>query len=147
MLVPVTGRVSDHSSVAIAGRAARLFFRPTRANATAGGLRTGGEVQAELTDASGAFSVLLDNEAEYRVVMDWLLDPDEEAPERRARGFEEWPFTVRPDTGGEISDLIDLVLGNDLVYVAPDAVRYDLRVGLQLNPVTGDLFQRKVLPA
>lgn len=145
MIVTVTGRVSDHSSVPIAGRAARLFFVPTRPNTTSGGLRSGVEVQASLTDASGAFSVELDNEAEYVIRLDWLLFPDD--PENYARGGEEWPYVLRPDRGGEIGDLIDLVTGNDLVYVGPDAVRYDLRVGFQLDPVTGDLFQRKVLPA
>ncbi len=143
-MVRIIGTVSDHSRVAIAGRGARLWFRPKRGNTAEGYLLSGGEVQATLNDATGAFTVDLDNASTYVPVLDWLIKPGEDTPEMRARGFEEWPFEVFPDTGGYISDLIDLALGNDRVYSSPTAPDEGVRAGFQLNTVTGDLYQRKV---
>lgn len=141
-LVTVTGRVGDHSHVAISGRAARLWFRPKRAQVVNGVVMTGGEVQATLNDTTGMFSVVLDNQAPYVPVLDWLIGSADEPPERRARGVEEWP-EIFPGVGGDITGLSSgalfgptLLLGNGTPppWVPPGGVYFDLNspVGLDI---------------
>lgn len=144
-LVTITGRARDHARVAIpASLQPRLWFVPKQAE-IGEGLMTATEVLATWTGASGQFSVEVESGLVYRVRMDWLIPGREtEPPEKRARGFVEWPFDIHSDVGGNVDDLIDLVIGNDLVYCSPTAPDTGVRAGLQFNTTTGDLYQRKV---
>jgi hypothetical protein len=56
--------------------------------------------------------------------------------------FELPPFDV-PDVNGTISDLIQAVVGNDLVWSSPTAVDSGVYAGFQLNTSTGDLYERQ----
>ncbi len=131
-LVIVTGRVGDHSHVAISGRGARLWFRPERAQVADGVVMTSGEVLATLTDETGMFSAELDNRSPYTPVLDWLTTP--EMPERRGRGYEEWPL-IFPGNGGDITGLSSgalfgppLLLGNGTPpsWTPPGGIYFDL---------------------
>lgn len=142
-LVTVFGRVGDHSHEPISGRGARLWFRPKRAQVVDGVVMTGGEVFADLDDATGMFTAELDNRSPYTPVLDFLVGPADEAPERRARGFEEWA-EIFPGDGGEISGLSSSALfgptllfgnGEPPVWTPPGGVYWDL-----LSPVGVDIY-------
>ncbi|WP_336633655.1 MULTISPECIES: hypothetical protein [unclassified Microbacterium] len=144
-LVTITGTARDHARIPIdPSLKPRLWFVPKRAE-VGGGLMTDGEVQATWTNMSGGFTVEVESGLWYRVRMDWLVPGQEnEPPEKRARGFVEWPFDVNSDVGGDVGALVDLVIGNDLVYCSPTAPDGGVRTGFQFNTTTFDLFQRKV---
>ncbi|KTS90663.1 hypothetical protein NS183_07705 [Microbacterium testaceum] len=102
-----------------------------------------GEVLSDLDDDTGEFTVLLDNRSSYTPVLDFLVGPAEEPPERRARGFEEWP-EVYPGNGGEISGLSSgplfgptLLFGNGTPppWTPPGGVYFDL-----LSPEGVDIY-------
>ncbi|WP_336632847.1 MULTISPECIES: hypothetical protein [unclassified Microbacterium] len=144
-LVTITGTARDHARVPIsASLRPRLWFVPKNAEIGAG-LMTATEVQATWTNNSGGFTVEVESGLAYRVRMDWLVPGQEnEPPEKRARGFVEWPFDVNSDVGGDVDDLVDLIIGNDLTYCSPTAPDAGVRTGFQLNTTTDDLYQRKV---
>lgn len=145
--VTVFGSVFDHSRTPISAvLQPRLWAVPRQANLRAA-LFTGGEVQCNLNTSTGRFSVDLesDPDIEYTFRLDYLRPGQEsEPPEKRARGFEEWPIAIRADVGGELASLTNLQLDSSLVYASPTATDSGVRVGFQLNTVTGDLYQRKV---
>ena len=100
-LVDVTGNVWDHARRPLSSTLLpRLWFAPVKPT-TLAGLMTGAEVPATLDSVSGAFSVRLEADGVYQPRLDWVAPGQEtEPPERRARGYEEWPFTFSPGPGG-----------------------------------------------
>lgn len=144
-LVTVTGRVGDHSHVAISGRAARLWFRPKRAQVVDGVILTSGEVLSDLNDGTGMFTVVLDNRSSYVPVLDWLQSSEDEPPEQRARAYEEWP-EIYPGNGGDITGLSSgplfgptLLLGNGTPppWTPPGGIYFNFK-----SPVGLDVFSQ-----
>lgn len=119
-LVPVTGDVQNHSGVVLSGRAAKLWFRPSQPAVGDLGLQVASQwSRATLNDATGAFSVQLDNSPGvlYTPILEYLIDPDD--PD--SSGFDEWQLRVYPGpSGGDIRDLspTDLTIWTVLVSLA-----------------------------
>lgn len=148
-LVTITGNAWDHGQVPIpASRRPELLFRPNGSNVGVG-LLAGVESKAELNPATGYFTVQLFSDVSHRIrytpVLRWLTNPEESDPEKWSYGYAEWPFEIIPDTGGDITGIINEVVGIGLVYVGPDAPTTARRNQLQLDPVTWDLYERRVL--
>lgn len=115
--VTVTGNVWDHSRDAIApSQQPRLWFRPERPR-IGPGLLGDEEVEADLDAATGEFTVQLESALgiSYVPVLDYLVTSTADTPEKRARGWVEFP-PIHPGNGGDISALGELVGLNGIVY-------------------------------
>lgn len=104
-LVTVTGNAWDNSHVVIpAALQPRLWAKPT-GDRIAGSLLIGVESQATLNPTTGAFSVEVESDLDYQMVMDWLIPGQEtEPPEQRSRDHAEWPI-FNSAGGGDIGSL------------------------------------------
>lgn len=148
-LVTITGRAWDHATQPIPGvLQPELWFRPN-GPVKGYGLMPGVEIRAEWVRlASGTFTVDLwsdlSDRIRYRPVLRWLVDPSQAdlSIEKRAYGYAEWPFEIIPDTGGDLSDLVDQQLGVGLVYCDSNVVDISKRNQLQFNTSTNDLWER-----
>jgi len=149
--VIVTGGAYDHGLDPIPSQMMpELWFRPNGPGVSETRMLAGVDRKATLNPNTGAFSVRLFSDPEgriwYRPFMRWLLNPAESLPERWAWGYVEWPVRVWPDAGGPIGGLIetDAHVPAGHVYVGEDAGDPAIKARLQLNPVTGVLYERRV---
>lgn len=121
----VTGSLWDHMQVVIpANQYPRLWFRPDGPSVSSSGLQTDMSVRATYNQATGFFSVELDNRPgmRYRPWVDYLIPGQEtEPPEDRARGRVEWDFWVYPANGGPIWDLTDVPIFGPTIMLGEGA--------------------------
>lgn len=114
-LVTVTGNVWDSGRIPVpAANLPGLWFQPDRSAIAGSGLIAGVEVKANLTVASGAFTVKLESGqgCRYKPVLRWRNNPAESKPENWVWEYAEWP-SFDPGPGGDITDLT----GNPFTYV------------------------------
>lgn len=153
-LVPVRGRLYDHAHVPFPiPEQAELAFVPNASQPTRelGGIMPGTEVVCEnFTPGTGEFFVELYSDGTDRVsytpVVRWLVSED--AFERKARGFTEFPPFL-PDQGGNIAELYRNSrlpgAGSASWYVASDAANPSAPYQMQLNPDTWNVYERTVV--
>lgn len=137
--VTVTGNAWDHSRDVIpANLQPRLFARPL-ADRITGSLLVGVESKATLNSSTGAFSVDLESDLDYVMVMDWLFPgQEEEPPANRARAYAEWPV-FNSAGGGTISSLFPPISTGTIVAElgAPPPAAQGI-VWIDLTNVTSD---------
>jgi hypothetical protein len=105
-LVTVTGNAWDHSRKPIpADLQPRLFARPLD-DRIAGSLLAGVSSRATLNATTGAFSIQVESDLDYRMWMDWLLPgQQDQRVEFQARDMAEWPV-FNSAGGGPIGSLL-----------------------------------------
>lgn len=105
-LVTITGNAWDHSRKPIpADLRPRLFARPLD-DRIAGSLLAGVSSRVTLNATTGAFSIQVESDLDYRMWMDWLLPgQQDERVEFQARHMAEWPV-FNSAGGGTIGSLL-----------------------------------------
>ena len=125
-LVTITGNAWDHSRKPIpADLQPRLFARPLD-DRIAGALLAGVSSRATLNATTGAFSIDLESDLDYRMWMDWLLPgQQDERVEFQARDTAEWPV-FNSASGGPIEELpgVPASVSSVLVQLAPPPPGY-----------------------
>ena len=109
--VEISGNVRDHGGKIVpVNLQPELWFRPNAPVIIGGsaGMLLGVEAKADLTAATGAYTVQLFSGPgiSYTPVYSWLSDPSQadQQIENRARGYMEFP-TIWPGQGGPIGSL------------------------------------------
>lgn len=130
----------------------RLRFRPNASQYTsheAWGMIAGTEVDpVKWYPLSGRFVAELysdgtERKVSYTPVVSWLVSPGDD--EREARGYTEFPRFF-PDAGGNIADLwLNQSPGLAMWLVSDDAPLADQPYQMQLDPVTGNVYERRVV--
>jgi hypothetical protein len=147
----VTGRLADAVGVYDPDIDLRLIFTLPGAAVTANRLiHSRPIVVDEFTEPDGEFTVNLVPTTAMTGIDGRDVYYDVKI-ERRGSGADYMPWDDTtwklrvPAEGGKFHELVDLVVGNDIVAVGPDLVDPDLRTGFQFNTVTGDLYERVVV--
>lgn len=142
----VTFRLSDFGWQGFLDRVPRVFFRPTNPGVQGRRIMPDTPVQATLSSTGygevplTTTSDVLPSGTGYRITVDWLLSVDG-PPD--VRPWAEFPHTVFILPGvTDIGQIIGREVRNDMVYVATDSPDPGEYTGFQLNPATGDLYQR-----
>lgn len=143
--VTVRFKLSDFGWRPLAGLHPRVKFVPTQTAVQGGRLMPDKPVYAVLAESGDAEIVVtttddvLPTGVGYHIRIDWLLNRNDPEPKYWA----EYPGIVHLVPGvTDLGQIIGRETRNDWVYVADDAVRSDEWAGFQLNPVTGNLYQR-----
>lgn len=150
-MVTVTGGLTDAVGFYDPDIDLRLIFRLSNLSVSGSGrmIHTKPIIVDEFTGSSGSWSVDLDVTEGLRGLNGRGVWYDISV-ERQVTSGDWMPWdheSIRlqvPVDGGHIGNLIDLVVGNDMVYTGPDAMRPELRTGFQFNTVTNDLYERVV---
>jgi len=138
-IVTVTGNAWDHSRRVIpAVLQPRLFARPV-GDQIAGALLAGVSSRATLNTTTGAFSIELESDLDYRMWMDWLIPGQEdERVEYQARNHAEWPL-FNSAGGGPIGTLIPAKpTGTIVAELGPPPDAAERVVWIDLTDVTSE---------
>jgi hypothetical protein len=147
----VTGTLADAAGVYNPNIGLRLIFTLPGAGVTANRLIHSKPIVVDtFTGSDGDFTVNLvptsalkgidGREVYYDVKIERFVSGSDYKPWDHPG----WKLRV-PADGGRFQDLVDLVVGNDIVATGPNLVNPNLRTGFQFNTVTGDLYERVVI--
>lgn len=141
-LVTITGNAWDHSGKVIPAELMPRLWATPLDDRVSGGLLTGTKSRATLHPVTGAFTVEVESDLDYRMEMDWLI-PGQQYTETGdyARSFAQWP-RFNAAGGGPIGSLIlPKPSGVIVAETSPPPESAERMVWIDLTDVTSEGVQ------